>query len=98
MPNQKKLQWSTWLGGSRNLDRMGGGVDKQVATLQVGVEDTIKAILKLPGTTHEVQSKGDRFCLDAWPVTTGESTNLFITIHGEFLEGVTLSLFPCVVS
>jgi nuclear RNA export factor len=87
LPNQRKMQWTDWLGGSRNLMRIGRILDKQVTTLHVGAENTVKALVTLPGTRHQVQGNAERFCLDAWPVSTSGGTNLFITVHGEFVEG-----------
>jgi nuclear RNA export factor len=86
LPNQRRLQWSTWLAGSRNLDRIGGSSDKPVTALRAGAEDTVKTIMNLPVTRHEVQDKAEKFCLDAWPVSMGEAMHLFITVHGEFVE------------
>ncbi|KAI0072752.1 NTF2-like protein [Panus rudis PR-1116 ss-1] len=90
MPNQRKLEWSPWLtgglGGSRNLTRMAGGVDKAAKTLHVGAEEVIKAMADLPSTRHEVTGAPEKFCIDAWPVQHGDTMNLFVTLHGQFTE------------
>ncbi|CAL1716424.1 unnamed protein product [Somion occarium] len=90
MPNQRKLEWPPWLngglGGSRNLSRMPGGVEKMAKTLHIGNEEIIKAIADLPSTRHDIVGSPDKFCVDAWPVVHGDTTNLFITLHGQFTE------------
>ncbi|KII89808.1 hypothetical protein PLICRDRAFT_39982 [Plicaturopsis crispa FD-325 SS-3] len=90
MPNQKNLEWTPWLsgghGGSRNLGRMGGGVDKMIQSLHVGTDEVIKAMVALPRTIHDVAGAPEKFCVDAWPVGVGESMNLFISVHGQFME------------
>lgn len=89
MPNQRKLEWTPWIlgphGGSRNLDRMGGGLDRMVKTLHVGNEDAIKAMSDLPITKHDLDA-ADKFILDSWPVGVGEDVRLFVTVHGQFEE------------
>ncbi|KDQ57204.1 hypothetical protein JAAARDRAFT_35810 [Jaapia argillacea MUCL 33604] len=86
MPNQKKLEWTPWLtrgeGGSRNLSRMAGGVEKMVKSLHVGSEDALKSMMDLPKTKHDVGGAPEKFCLDAWPV----GTSLFVCVHGQFTE------------
>lgn len=90
MPNQRKLEWAPWLnggdGGSRNLGRMGGGVDKMVNSLHLGAEAAMKSMMGLPKTTHDVAGAPEKFCVDAWPVGQGEAMNLFISVHGQFIE------------
>lgn len=90
MPHQPKLEWATWLnggsGGSRNLNRMGYGVDKMVNSLHIGNMEVLKAIMSLPETVHDVAGAPDKFCIDAWPVGAGHTMNLFISIHGQFVE------------
>jgi nuclear RNA export factor len=90
MPNQRKLEWVPWLaggaGGSRNLGRMGHGVDKMLNSLHVGAEEAIKSMTNLPKTLHDVAGAPEKFCVDAWPVGQGESMNLFISVHGQFIE------------
>lgn len=90
MPNQRKLEWAPWLtggsGGSRNLGRMGGGVDKMLNSLHVGAEEAIKSMMNLPKTVHDVAGAPEKFCVDAWPVGQGEGMNLFISVHGQFIE------------
>ncbi|KAJ8589738.1 NTF2-like protein [Rhizopogon salebrosus TDB-379] len=87
MPNQRKLDWAVWLNsGSRNLNRMGGGVDKVVNSLHLGSEAAIRAMSTLPKTKHDVCGSPEKFCIDAWPVGQGENLKLFITLHGQFVE------------
>lgn len=89
MPNQGSLSWSGWLtgphGGSRNLDKMGGSLEKTVKTLHIGNKDVIKAMSQLPSTKHDLAA-ADKFILDAWPVGAGEDARLFVTVHGQFEE------------
>jgi len=89
LPNQRKLDWSVWLnGGSRNLNRLGGGSgsDKAFHSLHLGSEDAIRAISALPKTKHEISGSTEKFCIDAWPVGQGEDLKLFISLHGQFIE------------
>ncbi|KZT07659.1 NTF2-like protein [Laetiporus sulphureus 93-53] len=90
MPNQRKLEWTPWLqgglGGSRNLNRMGGSLSKTTKSLHVGNERAVKAMADLPITKHDVAGAPEKFCLDAWPVQAGDSTQLFVTVHGQFEE------------
>ncbi|KAI0346534.1 NTF2-like protein [Trametopsis cervina] len=90
MPNQKKLEWAPWLnggnGGSRNLSRMGGNVEKMEKSLHVGSEEAVKAMANLPSTRHDVAGSPEKFCVDAWPVSHGDGMALFMTIHGQFTE------------
>lgn len=88
-PNQRKLDWTVWLGGgSRNLTRLGGseGLDKAVSSLHVGGEAIIRAMTSLPKTKHEISNSPEKFCIDAWPVGQGDSMKLFISLHGQFNE------------
>ncbi|KAI0690620.1 hypothetical protein BC835DRAFT_1363567 [Cytidiella melzeri] len=90
MPNQKKLEWPQWLtggnGGSRNLSRMGGNAEKMEKSLHVGGEEAVKAMAHLPSTRHDVATSPEKFCVDAWPVSHGDGTALFISLHGQFAE------------
>jgi nuclear RNA export factor len=46
MPNQRKLEWSTWLEvGSRNLNRIASDPQKTLANFHVGGEQIVKALL-----------------------------------------------------
>ncbi|KAF9815618.1 hypothetical protein IEO21_04478 [Rhodonia placenta] len=96
MPNQRKLEWTPWLtgghGGSRNLNRMGGGIDKMTKTLHVGSEAAVKAMADLPITKHDITGSPEKFCVDAWPVQAGDSPQLFVTIHGQFTEEPSLGI------
>jgi nuclear RNA export factor len=97
MPFQKELEWSRWLkgghGGSRNLSRMGGGMDKMVESLHLGSAEIIKAMSDLPVTIHDVAGAPDHFIVDAWPVGEGENAILFTTVHGQFQEGLFFSSY-----
>ncbi|TFK27812.1 NTF2-like protein [Coprinopsis marcescibilis] len=90
MPNQKKLEWSKWLnvpgGGSRNLSRISGGIEKAVKSLHFGGEDAVKAMKGLPNTRHDITGPPEKFSLDAFPVPIGQGMGLLVTLHGEFTE------------
>jgi len=87
MPHQRSLEWSKWLAaGSRNLSRVAGAVDKMVKSLHVGREEAVKAMTSLPQTKHNVAGAPEKFCIDGWPVTQGDRTALFLSIHGQFTE------------
>lgn len=91
LPNQKNLKWDVWLGGgnggSRNLTRV-GNVDKMAQSLHIGRENVVQSILGLPKTKHDIAGAPSTFCLDGWP--TGSA--LFVTVHGQFTEGMNFSL------
>lgn len=97
MPNQPKLDWTPWLtggaGGSRNLNRMGYGVDKMVNSLHIGNSEALKAITSLPATVHDVAGAPEKFCVDAWPVGAGQTMTLFISVHGQFVERKSIQNF-----
>jgi nuclear RNA export factor len=65
---------------------MGHGVDKMLNSLHVGAEEAMKSMMNLPKTLHDVAGTPEKFCVDAWPVGQGESMNLFISVHGQFIE------------
>lgn len=89
MPNQRNLEWSPWLSaGSRNLSRVAGAVDKMLKSIHVGREDILSAISSLPKTKHDIVGAAEKFCIDAWPVTHEDRTTLFLSIHGQFVEGL----------
>ena len=91
MPNQRHLEWSPWLGaGSRNLSRVAGVVDKVLKSIHVGRENTLKAMSSLPQTKHDIVGAAEKFCIDAWPVTHEDRTTLFLSIHGQLIEGLSL--------
>ncbi|KAF5342152.1 hypothetical protein D9611_001419 [Ephemerocybe angulata] len=86
-PNQRDLKWNTWLAsGSRNLNRISGGLDKNLKALHVGSEDVIKTFEGLPATKHDIGGPPERFCLDAYPVPLGTGTGLLLAVHGQFAE------------
>lgn len=89
-PNQKKLEWAHWIaggdGGSRNLSRIQSGLEKTVKSLHIGPDAIVKAIQDLPGTRHNMHDRPERFCVDAFPVPTGQGFGLLITLHGDFTE------------
>ncbi|KAJ7650754.1 hypothetical protein FB45DRAFT_997566 [Roridomyces roridus] len=81
MPNQRKLEWTPWLGnGSRNLSRLIG--DRVISTLHTGSEDIVQAIIKLPLTKHDILGASEKFCVDAFLAGVG----LLVVVHGEFVE------------
>jgi len=86
LPNQQKLNWQPWLPSSRNLSRAEVGADKVLNTLHIGNEAIAKAVADMPKTTHDVQGAPEKFCLDAWPVVSGQTESLFISVHGQFIE------------
>ncbi len=89
MPNQRHLEWSPWLGaGSRNLSRVAGAVDKMLKSIHVGREHILGAMSSLPKTKHDIVGAAEKFCIDAWPVTHEDRTTLFLSIHGQFVEGL----------
>lgn len=89
MPNQRHLEWSPWLGaGSRNLSRVAGAVDKVLKSIHVGRENVLGAMASLPTTKHDIVGAAEKFCIDSWPVTHEDRTTLFLSIHGQFVEGL----------
>lgn len=90
MPNQTSLEWGTWLnagaGGSRNLERMAGNSEKSMGSLHIGSESIMHSLAALPGTIHDVAGAPEKFCIDAWPVGSGETATLFVNVHGQFAE------------
>jgi nuclear RNA export factor len=55
-------------------------------SLHVGAEEAVKSMMNLPKTIHDVAGAPEKFCVDAWPVGQGEGMNLFISLHGQFIE------------
>ena len=89
MPNQRHLEWTPWLGaGSRNLSRVAGAVDKVLKSIHVGRQDILSAIASLPATKHDIVGAAEKFCIDSWPVTHEDRTTLFLSIHGQLIEGL----------
>jgi len=92
MPNQTKLVWTPWIsetsgnGGSRNLTRIGGTLDKTIKSLHIGAEEAMKALVNLPATRHDINGPPERFCVDAFPVAHGEGMALLLILHGQFAE------------
>ncbi|KAJ2926056.1 hypothetical protein H1R20_g11039, partial [Candolleomyces eurysporus] len=92
LPNQRKLEWSPWLGGgeggSRNLNRMHGGLERAVKSLHIGGEAAVKAVQSLPGTRHDIGGPPEKFCLEAFPVPLGANAGmgLLVALHGQFTE------------
>lgn len=72
---------------------MGGGVEKMAKALHVGNQEVVKAMSELPTTRHDVAGAPEKFCVDAFPVTHGDSMHLFVTVHGQFVEGKVESSF-----
>ncbi|KAI1797343.1 NTF2-like protein [Ganoderma leucocontextum] len=85
-PNQRKLEWGTWLkGGSRNLGRL-NELTRVAQSLHLGNQEAVKAMAALPQTRHDVAGSPEKFSVDAFPVRQGEQTNLLVTLHGQFVE------------
>jgi nuclear RNA export factor len=83
LPNQKGLQAHTWLNANpRNLAR----VSDNHKGLQVGPDNILSAIDRLPLTRHDVGGPPEKFTLDAFPVAVGQAMGLLLTVHGEFVE------------
>ncbi|KAJ7116498.1 hypothetical protein C8R44DRAFT_674886 [Mycena epipterygia] len=81
MPNQRKLEWTAWLGnGSRNLHRLSG--DRVISALHVGSQDIVQALVKLPLTKHDILGAPENFCVDAFLAGVG----LLVIVHGQFIE------------
>lgn len=95
-PNQRKLEWAPWLsgglGGSRNIGRLTGGMQQLTQSLHLGSEQAVKAMADLPSTKHDVTGSPEQFSVDAFPIRQGESTNLLVTVHGQFAERA--SVYP----
>ncbi|KAF8150881.1 hypothetical protein B0H34DRAFT_155075 [Crassisporium funariophilum] len=86
MPNQRKLEWKTWLESSRNLSRIGSDPQKTLGNLHIGGEQVVKALSKLPATRHDISGPPEKFCLESFPVPHGQSMGLLLTVHGQFTE------------
>lgn len=72
----------------------GGGSDKAFHSLHLGSEAAIRAMSALPKTQHEISGSPEKFCIDAWPVGQGDDLKLFISLHGQFTEGMFTSRVP----
>jgi len=95
MPNQRKLLWPPYLdNGSRNLSRV-HTTQRAEQSLHIGPTDIVQKMASLPGSRHDITAQ-EKFVVDAWPVhgvlpAPGDaSTVLFITVHGQFEEGMSL--------
>ncbi|KAH9481760.1 mRNA export factor mex67 [Psilocybe cubensis] len=87
MPNQRKLEWKTWLdSGSRNLNRIGSDPQKTLQNLHVGADQIVQAMRNMPPTAHDILGPSEKFCIDAFPVMHGQSMGLLLTVHGQFTE------------
>ncbi|KAJ6608686.1 hypothetical protein B0H10DRAFT_2438921 [Mycena sp. CBHHK59/15] len=81
MPNQRKLEWTAWIGnGSRNLHRLSG--DRVIDALHIGSQDIVQALVKLPMTKHDILGAPEKFCVDAFLAGPG----LLVIVHGQFIE------------
>ena len=74
---------------------MGSSIDKMVDSLHVGSQEIVRFLTKLPKTKHDVTGASEIFCVDAWPVGQGDNISLFITIHGQFIEGDVIFHLHC---
>jgi len=61
-------------------------VAKLTTTLHVGAVEALKSMMALPRTQHDVAGAPEKFCVDAWPVGQGDAMQLFISVHGQFVE------------
>ncbi|KAF8969136.1 hypothetical protein BDZ97DRAFT_1796150 [Flammula alnicola] len=87
MPNQRKLDWKTWLEtGSRNLSRISGDPQKTLGNLHIGGDQIVKVLANLPTTRHDISGPPEKFCLDSFPVPHGQSMGLLLIVHGQFTE------------
>lgn len=87
MPNQRKLEWKTWVDtGSRNLNRIGGDPRKTLENLHIGGDQIVKILVNLPATRHDISGPPEKFCLDSFPVPHGQNMGLLLTVHGQFTE------------
>lgn len=57
--------------------------------LRIGTSSIIEAISQLPQTEHPIAEQ-DKFVVDAWAqpgLLPNNATGLFVSVHGQFLEG-----------
>lgn len=92
MPNQKNLSWGKWHElGSRNLHRV-IQVSPEVAAaaakdmLYTGIGDIMQCFSMMPRTRHDT-NEGEKFVIDASSMDIGLGPTLYITVHGQFVEG-----------
>lgn len=62
-------------------------MDKMLKSIHVGREKVLNALITLPQTKHDIAGVAEKFCIDAWPVTQEDRATLFLSIHGQFVEG-----------
>jgi nuclear RNA export factor len=93
LPNQKLLEWSKYVSGSRNLSRIAGHLEKVSNSIHIGRDAAIAAMQMLPKTIHDLTSAPEKFNIDAWPVNEDNGRiTLFLSIHGQFAERASHSL------
>jgi len=63
-------------------------VDKMLKSIHVGRENVVNAISSLPRSKHDIVGAAEKFCIDAWPVTHEDRTTLFLSVHGQLVEGL----------
>ncbi|KAF8896554.1 hypothetical protein BD779DRAFT_1496546 [Infundibulicybe gibba] len=85
LPNQRKLDWTPWYSGSRNLNKINNH-SRAVRSLHIGTEAIVAYITTIPPTKHDIGGPPDKFCVDSFPVPHGQGTGLLLSIHGEFTE------------
>ncbi|PVF97236.1 NTF2-like protein [Serendipita vermifera] len=86
MPNQRKLDWKAWhSAGSRNLMKTHNSLQDARDKLYTGADDIMVGLSLLPSTKHVV-TEGEKFIVDASQMDLGAGPQLFINIHGEFVE------------
>ncbi len=83
IPARAKIQ-----GFQYSKEMPAGAVDKMLKSIHVGREHILGAMSSLPKTKHDIVGAAEKFCIDAWPVTHEDRTTLFLSIHGQFVEGL----------
>ncbi|KAG8800358.1 nuclear mRNA export, poly(A)+RNA binding protein [Serendipita sp. 398] len=71
--------------GSRNLMKTHGSLQDARDRLFTGADDILVGLGLLPTTKHIV-AEGEKFVVDTVQMDLGAGPQLFITIHGEFVE------------
>ena len=77
-------------GGSRNLSRYRQWANKHDSRLKFGGEQAVQAMLQFPATIHDIGGPAENFCVDAMVVPHGNDPALLVTIHGQYVERMSL--------
>jgi hypothetical protein len=89
-----------WHAGNRDLSR-GPSIELATRTLKTGPDEIGKTFNAMVGTKHTIEQQ-EKYVVDAWavgdilPGNAEQSATLFITVHGEFLEGAYGFKFVCI--